>query len=88
MATPQCVKVDAVTVIRTNHGQAGEPAFSCFGLLYNREAAPATEVQDARHRSIVALSRGSSVSKYVLKGRYYSRESLAYAVYCECAGHS
>ena len=44
MATPERVKIDAVAVIRTNHGQAGEPAFSCFGLLYCREAVPTADI--------------------------------------------
>ena len=44
MATPQRVQVDSVAVIRAIHGQAGEPAFSCFGLLYDREVAPAGEI--------------------------------------------
>jgi hypothetical protein len=33
-----------VAVIRTNHGQAGEATFSCFGLLNNREVTLATEI--------------------------------------------
>jgi hypothetical protein len=41
-----------VAVIRANHGQAGEPAFSCFGLLHNREVAPAAEIQEAGHGHI------------------------------------
>jgi hypothetical protein len=51
MATSERVQVNAVAVIRANHGQAGKPAFSCFGLLYNREVAPAGEIQEARHGS-------------------------------------
>ena len=41
--------MDAVAVIRANHRQAGEAAFSCFGLPNNREAASAAEIQEARH---------------------------------------
>jgi hypothetical protein len=61
MATPERIQVDAVAVIRANHGQAGEAAFSCFGLLNNREVAPAAEIQEARHGHAVTLSRGSRI---------------------------
>jgi hypothetical protein len=77
-------------MIRANHGQTGEPALSCFGLLDNWEAASAAEIQDTRHGNIVTLSRESRIGlrKYVRKSRYYSRELLIYTVYWECAGHS
>src|SRR5262249_24875089 len=57
MGTPQRVQVDAMAVIRTNHGQASEPAFSCFGLPYNREVAPAVEIQEAHNSHIMTLNR-------------------------------
>jgi len=66
MATPQRIQVDAVAVIRANHGQAGEAAFSCFGLPNNREAAPAAEIQEAHHSHAATgwmtevISEGSS----------------------------
>ena len=53
MATSERVQVNAVAVIRANHGQAGKPAVSCFGLLHNREVAPAAEIQEARHGHIM-----------------------------------
>jgi hypothetical protein len=59
MATPQRVQVDAMAVIRTNHGQAGEPAFSCFGLPHNREVAPAADIQEAHNSHIMTLEQGS-----------------------------
>src|SRR6516165_4048309 len=59
MATPECIQVDAVAVIRANHRQAGEPAFSGLGLLDNWEAAMAAEIQQGRHDHILTLSRGS-----------------------------
>ena len=59
MATPERVQVDAVPVIRANHGQAGESAFSCFGLPNNREWPQAAEIQQARHDHILTLSSGS-----------------------------
>ena len=49
MATSERIQVDAVAVIRANHGQTGEPAFGCFSLLHNREMTPAAEIQEARH---------------------------------------
>jgi hypothetical protein len=56
MAAPKRVQVDAVAVIRANHGQAREPALSCFGLLHDREVASAAEIQEARHGHIMTLS--------------------------------
>jgi hypothetical protein len=44
-------------VIRANHGQTGEPAFSCFSLLYNREMTPAAEIQEARHGHTMTSDR-------------------------------
>src|SRR5262249_21696548 len=61
MATPQRVQVDAMTVIRANHSQAGEPAFSCFGLPHNREVAPAAEIQEAHNSHIMTLEEGSRI---------------------------
>src|SRR5262249_49125364 len=58
MATPERVQVDAVAVIGTYHGQAGEPAFSRFSLLDNREAALAAEIQQGCHDHILILSSG------------------------------
>ena len=68
MPSAKRVQVDAVAVIRANHGQAGEPAFSCFGLLNNREVAPAAEIQKARHVTLT-LSRGSRIE--VISERAY-----------------
>src|SRR5262249_50033382 len=62
MATPQRVQVDAMTVIRANHSQAGEPAFSRFGLPHNREIAPAAEIQYAHNGHIRTLEQGSSIA--------------------------
>ena len=59
MATPERVQVDAVAVIRANHGQAGKPAFSCFGLPDNRESPLAAEIQQVRHDHVLTLSSGS-----------------------------
>jgi hypothetical protein len=61
MATPERVQVDAVAVIRANHSQAGEPAFSCFGLPHNREIAPAAEIQEAHNGHIMTLEQGSRI---------------------------
>src|SRR5215472_8750162 len=58
MATPERVKVDAVAVIRANHGQAGEPAFRCFGLVHNREVPLGIKIQQTRHGYILILSSG------------------------------
>src|SRR6476661_5378902 len=59
IATPKGVQIDAVAVIRANHGQAGESAFSCFGLPNNRESPQAAEIQKVRHDYILTLSSGS-----------------------------
>jgi hypothetical protein len=69
MATPERVQIDAVAVIRANHSQAGEPAFSCFGLLHNGEVAPAAEIQEARHGHILTLSSGSMIQ--VISERFW-----------------
>src|SRR5262249_22798837 len=64
IATPQCVQVDAMAVIRANHGQAGEPAFSCFGLPHNGEVAPAAEIQEAHNSHILTLNRDRGSTSY------------------------
>ena len=60
VATPECIQVDAMAVIRADHGQAGEPAFSGFSLLHDREVGPAAEIQEACHGHIM-LSMGSPI---------------------------
>ena len=59
MAAPERVQVDAVAVIRADHCEAGEPAFSRLSLLDNWEAALAAEIQQDRHDHILTLSSGS-----------------------------
>src|SRR6266566_4393427 len=60
MTTPKRVQVDAMAMIRGNHGQASQSAFGRFGLLDDGQAAPAGEVEQARgHGHILTLSRGS-----------------------------
>src|SRR3974390_1152143 len=59
MATPERVQVDAVAVVRANHCQAGEPAFSRLGLLDYWEAALAAEIQRDRHDHILTLNKGA-----------------------------
>jgi hypothetical protein len=49
MATPERVEVDAVAVIRADHGQTGKSAFSCFGLSDNRKMALGAEIREACH---------------------------------------
>jgi hypothetical protein len=44
MATPKRVQIYTMPVIRANHGQASESAFSLFGLADNREVAQAGEI--------------------------------------------
>src|SRR4029077_21107906 len=89
MSAPERIKVDAVTVIRTKHGETGEPALSCFGLPNDWKAASAAEIQQTRHGNVVTLNRELRVGlrKNARKSRYYSRELLAYTVYWECAEH-
>src|SRR6516165_4119659 len=58
MAPPKRVQIDAMSVIRADHGQAGEPTFGRLGLLDNRQDAPAAEIQQAHHDPILTLSSG------------------------------
>jgi hypothetical protein len=89
VSAPERIKVDAVTVIRANHGETGEPALSRFGLLNDGKAASAAEIQQTRRGNVVTLNRELriGVRKKARKSRYYSRELLADTVYWECAEH-
>ncbi len=90
MSAPKRIKIDAVTVIRANHGETGEPALSCFSLLNDWQAAPTAEIQQTRQGNVVTLTRELriGVRKKVRKSNYYSRELLADTVYWECAEHT
>src|SRR5437763_346191 len=59
MAAPERVQIDAVAVVRRDHGQTGETAFGGFRLMDDGQAAPAAEIQQTRHDHILTLSRGS-----------------------------
>jgi hypothetical protein len=73
MATPQRVQVDAVAVVRSDHCEAGETTFSRFGLIDDRQAAPAAEIQQARQAHILTLSKGSR--NQLISERFSSRMS-------------
>ncbi len=90
MSAPKRIKIDAVTVIRANHGETGEPALSCFSLLNDWQAAPTAEIQQTRQGNVVTLTRELriGVRKKVRKSNYYSRELLADTVYWERAEHT
>src|SRR6266487_3851659 len=60
MTPSKRVQVNAPTVIRANHGEAGKSAFCCFGLLNNREPTLTKEIS-FRHDHILTLSRGSRI---------------------------
>jgi hypothetical protein len=47
MATPERVQVDAVAVIRANHGEASKSTLSCLGLSNNWNMALAAEIHGA-----------------------------------------
>src|SRR5689334_927817 len=55
----QSVQVDAVAVIRGDHGQACEPAFSGLRLMNDREMPARFEMQQRCHDHILTLSNGS-----------------------------
>ena len=61
MTTPEGVQIDTVPVIRREHGQASQSAFRCFRLIYDGQAAAASEAQHTHCQGdILMLSNGSS----------------------------
>jgi hypothetical protein len=44
MTTPKRIEVNAVAVIRGNHGEAGKSAFGRFRLLDDRQATPTRKI--------------------------------------------
>src|SRR5262249_26310177 len=57
--TPERIQVDAVTVIGSDHGQAGEAAFSGLCLMNDWQVAAALEIQQRGHDHILTLRSGS-----------------------------